>query len=245
MLTTSLAIGTRALRLLQIIAPNQTAEAEDAQTAFECLNELVDELRTQQAVAPSVLRRAYPLVALQQQYTIGVGGNFNQAWPEVINGVSVIPDRTATNVQEIPIGRPLTEAEFQSITQKSQRAPYPTVIFYDRAWTLGLGVIWVYPVPTTNICDLVLYTPNILGTFATKTTQYDLKPGYVKMLVYNLAADLADEYEKTASPKVMATAARTLANIKRANQEFSLGKVDPAMPGMGRNSQFNPWTGSY
>lgn len=242
--TNGLKIITSALRKLTVIPMDGSPSPEEEQVGFEALNQLVDDLRTQRAFSPGMLRAAYPLQSGVQQYTIGAGGTFNQAWPEEIALVSVTPDRTAETPQEIILGQPLNSAEFQSLTQKGATAAYPSATFYDRAWTNGLGRIWVYPVPTISLADLVLYTPHVLGTFATLTTQYQLRPGLIRLLINQLAVEVAPEFDTEASETVKGIAVKALANQKRANFEAQPAEQDARMPGLRGGGAFNVWTGS-
>lgn len=241
---TGLKLVTMALRLLQKCSATGTPSPEDAQTGLEILNQFIDDLRTHDAASPGLLRKTYPLASGTKQYSIGEGGDFDQVWPEDLELASIVPNRADSPITEIPITIIRTIAGFQSLAQKDTTSPYPSAIYYDRNCLDGLGLIDVYPVSTIDDADLILYTANILGTFADLTTEYHFKPGYLRMLRYNLTVELAPEFEVEAPATVQRLATTSLANVKRGNFRPQPAQLDSAMPGMGRSGRpFNPWTG--
>lgn len=241
---TALKLITMALRLLQKCSATGTPSPEDAQLGLDILNQFVDDLRTHQAISIGLLRKTYPLVSGTKQYSIGEGGDFDQVWPEDIELASIVPNRDDDPITEIPITIIRTVSGFQSLAQKDTTSPYPSAIFYDRNCLEGLGLIDVYPVSTIDDADLILYTANVLGTFADLTTEYQFKPGYVRMLRTNLIVELAAEFDVEAPATIQKIAVSSLANAKRANFRPEPAQLDSAMPGMGRNgTNFNVRTG--
>lgn len=235
---------TSALRLLGVVDATETPSAEDLAAGKTVLDEFIDALGLQRASIFQVTRSVYPLSASVASYTIGTGGTFNQVRPIWIDSASVRPDRTASPVLEIPVGRPLTIAEYQTITDKSLTSEYPTALYYDHAWAAGLGTITVYPTPTTSLCDLVLYVPQAVTGFADLTTVYTFPPGYGRMLRYNLANDLSNEFPGTGSPRIDQVARESLAQVKRANHRATDVGLDPGLPGMSAG-RYNLYTGDY
>lgn len=240
---TGMKLITMALRLIQVCGATSTPSPEDAQLGLDILNQFIDDLRTHDAASPGLLRSQYPLTAGTSPYTIGDGGDFDQGWPEDIELASIYPNRADDPLNELPIAVVPTWDAFQGICQKAGTSAYPTAIFYDRNCVAGLGQVHVYPVPTIDDADLILYTPNMLGLFSTLTTRYQFKPGYVRMLRYNLAVELAPEFLVEAPDTVKRLASSSLANIKRANFRPKPAVLDGSMPGMGRGRGFNVWTG--
>jgi hypothetical protein len=64
-----------------IKATGEPLSAADAQDSLARLNKLVSSLRIQPGTVMAIERMAFPLVANQQTYTIGVGGDFNVPRP--------------------------------------------------------------------------------------------------------------------------------------------------------------------
>lgn len=237
-------IITRLLRLLGVTGATETPEAEELAVGKIALDDFVDSLGLERASIFTVGRNIYPLSSGVASYTIGAGGTFNQIRPVWIDNASVRPDRTATDILEVAIGRPMNLAEWQALTVKTTTGPWPTSFYYDFAWSAGLGNITVYPVPDNSLCDLVLYTPTAATVFADLTTVYTMPPGWSRMYRYNLAIELADDFGKNPSSRVERIAIQSLAAIKRANLRPTDATLDPATPGLRGIGRFDLYTGS-
>jgi len=235
---------TRALRLLGVVDAVDTPAAEDLAIGKTALDAFVDSLGLERASMYAIARTVYPLVAGTQTYTIGTGGVFNQVRPNWIDAFSVRPDRTATPVLELPRGTPLTIEAWQAVPAKATTGLYPTALFYDHAWTSGLGVITVYPVPTTSVCDLVLYTPTAAVRFVDLTTIYTLPPGWERMYHFNLAREMAPDFGAPVPAFVDQVAGQSLAAIKRANYRPVDLRLDPSMPGMRGGGRYSLYEGA-
>jgi len=236
---------TRSLRLLGVLDPIDAASAEDLATGKIALDDFVDSLGTQKASVFTVVRTVVPMVSGTATYTIGTGGTISIVRPTWIDGVSIRPDRTATDPIEIPIGAPMTVAQYQAIPIKTTTGSRPTAIYYDHDWAAGLGNIIVYPVPDNSVCDVVLYTPGEASVFADLTTSYTFPKGWSRMYRYNLANELADDFGVTVSARVERIAVESLAAIKRSNFRPVVARLDPGMPGMRGGGRYNLTTGGY
>jgi hypothetical protein len=207
-----------ALQQLGVLGVGQALSGEDADRGLVALNRLIGRWATHPQTQFVQTRTQYSLTSGDASYTIGSGGDFDQARP--VNRdflVSVIPDRTETDPLEIPLGRPLSIEEYQAIPQKTLSGAYPTKVFYDHNWSAGLGIITVFPEPESSTAALVLYTRTPLTVFADLTTDYTFPPGYEEAIEYNLAIRLAPLFEKTPSQWLVTNAREALADIKRAN----------------------------
>lgn len=239
-------IGTRALRLLGVVDAIETPSSEDIMTAFEALNDMVDDWGTQRQTIYTIARNVFSLVSGQASYTLGTGGDWDIARPDWIERCSVIPENSGTGntgPMELPIGRPLSIAQYQGITIKTAESTFPDRLYWDRNWVAGLSTCYVYPVPTSDDAAIVLYTPTALTEFADLSTEYTFPPGYARALRYCLAVELAPEFGIDPPEVVARTALSALANIKRANFAPIEAQFDAAL--VGWRGRYNIYTDGY
>lgn len=210
---------TAALRELQVLDPTATAIGEQLEDGLQAATDLLDTWRTQRLTIGGLTIATYTLVNGQASYTIGEGGNFDQAYPNSLEYWSVIPDSSAADPLELPMGRPLTFSAWQQIRQKSQTAPYPTSLRFDNEYTSGLGHILVHPIPDNSTVQIRLYAVVPTITVLEAGVNYDLRPGFRRALTLNLALELADRYGKgaTVTPRLEKRAGDALASLKRSN----------------------------
>lgn len=238
-------MARQALREIGVLDPVQAGHAEQLADAIIVGTDLVDSWRTRRLTISGVTRTVYSLTSGTQSYTIGSGGTFSQDWPESIPHWSVIPDDDAANVDEYPMGRPYTDDEWQGIRVKSDRAAYPTVLYYDRRFVAGLGNCLFWPVPDNADVDVVLYNrvPAIVSIVA--ATTYNLRPGVALALKLQWALALADRYGKPVTDRLERRAREALRSLEKSNiipressmrPEFSIGD---------RRSGFDIYRGSY
>jgi len=239
-------IGTRALRLLGVVDAVDTPAAEDIDTAFEALNDMVDDWGTQRQTIYYVTRSVFALTANTASYTLGSGGVWNIVRPAWIERVSVIPENSGsgnTGPTELPIGRPISVQQYQGITIKTATSTYPDRLYWDHDWVNGLSTCYVYPVPTSSNAAIVLYTPAALTEFADLSTIYSFPPGYARALRYNLAIELAPEFGIDPPETVQRIAVTSMADIKRANFAPIEAQFDVAL--VGRRGRYNIQTDGY
>jgi len=227
---------TRGLKLLGVVGSADTPSGEDIADGFVILNEWMDFIKTNRKTIFQVGRNVHNLVGNQQAYTIGDGGDFNQERPLWIEGWGILPSPSDTKPQEIPMGRPMTLAQWRKLSVKGTTGQYPTSLYYDYRWTAGLGRVEVYPVPTSSTPDIVLYTPSPLSEFADLTTPYSFPPGYRLYIRTGFALQAAAEWDvdderKLARITRMHKEAEGF--IKRANWRPVDAGFDPALTGIG------------
>jgi hypothetical protein len=75
---------------LNINDPGEAIEPADAQTALRLLNNLCSSWRTQSLITIAIVRQIFNLVAGQQVYSIGLGGDFNVSRPTAIPAAGLL-----------------------------------------------------------------------------------------------------------------------------------------------------------
>ena len=237
-------IARSALREIRILDPIEAGASELIDDAITVGSDLLDTWRKEKLTVSGVTRNVFSLTANTQSYTIGSGGTFNQDWPTAIEKWSVIPDDDAADPDEHNMGRPYTWDQWQSVRVKGTTGAYPTVMYYDRRWSAGLGNCLFYPIQDNGDVDVVLYTHVPAITSLVAATSYNLRPGFHRALKLNLAVELADRYGKAVTTRLEKRAADALASLKRHNiipkesptrDEFIIGT---------RRRGFNVYTGS-
>jgi hypothetical protein len=239
---------TATLRSIRVLGVGDYLEAEDANDALARLNDWIDGLALERLTMYCVDRTLVPLTAGKPSYTIGSGGEIDMIRPTAIEHAGLIFDVAAAPPYEKPI-EVMTDQRWQSVRLKSMGSPYISGVYYDHSWTPGpmappqppvssppnpgqmhgLGVVWVWPIPSVGNTALVLYTPAALTEFATLDTDYTFAPGYRRFLRTNLAAEIASEYGKQLTSDQVMTARLAKAAIKRGNVRPGELRCDPAI----------------
>jgi hypothetical protein len=201
------------LRVIGVLASGETPTANEQNDALTAFNDLIDAWSTQQLLIPNKEREVFPLVASQQTYTMGTGGNFNTSRPQMIEN-ALIQLAQNSPVLEIPMGV-LTKEQYQAVILKTTTSTFPLYLYNDQAYPLSNINVW--PVPNTAVNNLVLYSWKPLSTLSTINTALSLPPGYERALKFALAVELAPEYGKAIPDSVAILAVESKADIKRMN----------------------------
>lgn len=211
-------MARQALREIGVLDPTEDGSDELIADAILVGTDLIDEWRTTRRTISGVTRTAKTLTSGTQSYSVGSGGDINIDWPASIPYWSRIPDRTATDPVEQPMGRPLTYQEWQQVRVKSLTGAYPSVMYYDRQYSAGLGNVLFHPIPDNGNVQAVLYAFVPAITSIVAATTYDFRPGVALALKLNWAVELLDGRFKRAGDwsGLYRRAARSLASWKRS-----------------------------
>jgi hypothetical protein len=212
------------LRLLGVLASGEVPTANEQTDALSAFTLLLDSMSTESLLIYTKVREVFALTSGQQTYTWGVGGNFNSARPQKIENAAV--QAFGTNpVAELPV-RIVNQDQYARLIVKTVRSSVPVYLYNDDANPLANISLW--PVPNVGI-NLVIYSWKALSTYATINTSVALPPGYLRMLKYNLAVELAPEFGVVAPEDVIAIALQAKRNIKRMNSKPIYLGTDPAL----------------
>lgn len=238
---------TDSLEDLGVYGVGQTLSAQDANKGLRKLNSLMGSWSIQTLTVPSVVRTVFTnITANVGTYTIGPGATFDTIRPP--NGLqnAALLLNSATPAVEIPVGI-LTDQAYQAIPIKSQTNTLWTQVYYNPTFvTLGWGTITLWPIPTIDTNDLVLYFLQPLTEFADLTTQYQIPPGYEDAITDSLVVALAPAFGRPVTPEMRKTAQASVANIKRANVKMSDMANDAALISAGsRRFGYNITTDGY
>ena len=176
-------IITRALKLVGVLGAAEMPSAEDATDALDVLNGMIDAWTMDSLYVYSVGYAVYPLVASQQDYTIGESGtpDFSAVRPsKLINANIVITTNNPETRLPIYI---MDDDDWMNIRVRRIGPTIPTAIYYSRDYPNG--TLHLYPVPDSGY-SLELETWQTLSQFADLTTAFSFPPGYYEAMYQNL-----------------------------------------------------------
>lgn len=153
-------------------------------------------------------------------YTIGTGQTWNTSLPIEIENAFVRVDGEDYYVD------PVKRREYMKIKNKA-KAGRPQKLYFERGETTGTVYLW--PVPTANEA-IYLDMRKGIATYSALSDNVSLPSGYERALVFNLAIELAPDYEVTPSAEIKEIAVMSLAAIMELNTPFEtagLGQKEP------------------
>lgn len=239
-------IITDALIDLGVLEPGDALSPQDGALGLRTLNRFIGSLKTQNLSFPFLDRDVFAVVANQGTYTIGPGGDFDTIRPQSLAGAAWLAPTTGATTGRLEVSvRLLTDNEWASLSLKDMTNAQWTAVHYSPTYAGGLGTIELWPVPNTDLNDLVLYRGDVIQGFANLTTFYDFPPGYAELLQFNLEKRLCRVYsgarEWTALDDELARDALRL--VKRQNFRLEDTALDQTL-GRGRG-RYSIQVGGY
>jgi len=223
-MATALDIVTDSLRELGVLSAGEVASADEALSGLAALNRLADSWAAERLMMYSISRTTYSLVSGTQLYTVGTGGNFNVARPVFVDHINIY-DSAVTPNAEVPL-EAFTDDSWAELDIKATPGT-PTAYYYNPTYSTGSLSLW--PVPNTAGLVGVLYAPLQVSEFAALTTAVSLPPGYRRMLVKNLAVEMAPSYEKPSSQELYTQAVQSKSVVKNGNTRLRDMTIDSAL----------------
>ena len=227
MAATAQTIINRALRLIGAISSGESPTTDESNDGLTALNAMLESWQLDRLTVFAFQDKTFTLVAADGSITLGAAGNITTR-PDRIESVHITASGTDYPVTMVTAG------EWYSIASKTVQSDIPEYGYYEPSYPLGILNLW--PVPSAaNTLHVVMWTP--FTAFASLSTAVSLPPGYERALAYNLAIDIAPEYEKKVSDEVAKGANDSLAAIRRGNNRPMIAGTDlPFLIGNGRGS---------
>ena len=225
-MTTASDILTRSAKALGYLGRTEVLSAADANDSLVCFNALLDSWSNEVLMSYVELQRSFPMVAGQQQYTIGTGGNINSTRPyDVIS--AYIRDN---NSNDYPM-QIFNQDQWDKIGLKTITSQIPDTLFYDSQYPLG--VINIFPIPLVNYVVYFNSTTDQVD-FTSLTQSLSLPVGYERAFVLNLALDMMSAgfpclLVGDGLAQLRANAAEAKGNIKRANIKEVVAEFDSSI----------------
>lgn len=213
---------TAALQDLRVLQVGETVSSNDSAFAFDRLNDWVNSLANEGLTVYAQARTLWT-ISTAASYTIGVGGVINCARPTGPMDITNIgfQDTSVSPTIEYNLGPVLTEDAYAGIAQKALTSVYPQAAYYNPTWTGGLGLIYLWPLPTSTTLQGVIYTPVPVAEFANTAVTISLPPGYRRFLRTGLAKELSSAFDAPLTAEQQQAAMESKADIKRANQRLT------------------------
>lgn len=200
---------TRALRVATVVGAGETPDADDAADALLNLNLMLDAWQAERLYVFAVVERTGTLVAGTATYTVGTGATFNVPRPVRIEWAYTRDSQSYDRQIDI-----VPDQVFAQIPLKSQGNNFPTVLWYEQAYPLGIIHLWELP---TSGLTLRFGAWTVLSEYASLNDAVSLPPGYEDAIVFSLAERICPEYGKAISVDLMRQATNARANIQQDN----------------------------
>lgn len=222
-MTTVREIIQDALIEIGALSASDALSAEDAAYGLRALNRMIGLWNTDELMVYTVNRTAFSLIAGQQSYTLGTGGDFNMSRPVHIQAVSVLLN---SGTLEVPIDI-INDQEWQETSVKSTPSTFPT-----KVWITGnmpLNSLYFWPVPQSASVQVVLYTWGRTDAFTDLSDSVVFPQGYEEALVTNLAVALASSYGVSVNPTLQVRCAESKSRVQSINIDPVWASFDGAL----------------
>lgn len=216
-MATVLDVVADAMSDLGILAPGEVPATDDVTSGMRALNRLVDQWAADRLMIYTQTRTTWNLTSNDETYTVGLGGDVNVARPVHINHVTYYDTADSVLVEHELVQ--MTDAAYALQKVKAQTNNTPTICYYNPTYPLATLTLW--PVPQSTTLVGVLYAPEAVAEFTDSSTVLVLPPGYRRMIVKNLALEIAPSYGQEAGASVQQAAAESMAVVMRANRHIS------------------------
>lgn len=216
-------IITASLRLISATDPNQTLDGQSVQDALYTAIEILDSWNVDGGMIYSQTIGTFPVLEQKQTYTIGP--DLSPAFPVPDFIVPARPQNLiyaafqptgVSPVIELPL-KIINSVEWAQIVSKNVGSGIPTQIYLDQTFPIGNLNVWNEPNQGGNF---VLQYWNQLPSFdMTLDTVFTTKfpPGYMRLLRYEIAMNIAPEYGKSMPPDVASVLSEIKRNINNNN----------------------------
>lgn len=218
---TVLELISASLRLINALASSETPDANVAVDARTSLNCLLGEWMNDGLISLTE-QQIFNTVINTSSYTIGTGMTWVGHKPLKVLS-AILSDGSNDYPLEI-----IGENDYLNIGDKST-VGQPKFLFYKPSNSTGTVYLDCKP---DKVYAITLVSQAAFVEYSANATVIDLPTGYLNALKYNLALELAPEYEIEPSQFVMKRAQETLAAIKRTNlKKPSKMQFDPILTG--------------
>jgi hypothetical protein len=134
----------------------------------------------------------------------------------------------------------INQLQYNNIAVKTVTSTFPQVMFVNM--TFPNITLTVYPVPSRTL-EFHFISVEPLATPATLETTLSFPPGYLRAFRYNLALELAPEFNMEPSSEVRRIAMYSKRNLKRINNPDDIMAMPYSV--IARRNRYNIFAGNY
>ena len=224
-------IITTALRLLGVAAAEAPISAFMAEAGLDALNTMLDSWSVERLLTWTRPRRVLQLVPGQATYTWGLQAGASLP-ADIPHPAPVRLDICLLNIggspeQEWPL-QILTQEDYEAgVWFKALASSYPEMVYLED--TLPYNVLKVYPVATLPY-TLILLPWQAHSPYSAYDAVLEWPAGYARAFQFNLALELAPQYEVEPSPMILRTAEESKRALYVINTEIGRLRLDPRRP---------------
>jgi hypothetical protein len=134
----------------------------------------------------------------------------------------------------------INQLQYNNIAVKTVQSTYPQVMFVNN--TFPDITLSVYPVPN-RMLEFHFISVQPLANPTTLATDLTFPPGYLRAFRYNLALELAPEFNVEPPPEVRRVAMYSKRNLKRINNPRDLMAMPYSL--LARHNRYNIYAGNF
>jgi hypothetical protein len=181
--------------------------ADEISDGVDALNEMLKEWASGPQKVNAISRETLSISSSSASYTVGSGGDLDTTWPTKITSAFI-----RENDSDYPLGT--FSSEDYAYTGRKADSQRPGALYYERTYPLGTFFFW--PTPDKSY-TVHLWMNKPFTTYTVNSSSLGLPPEYEAAIIWNLAIEIAPEYEKEPSAIVIGRAERTLRTLKNMN----------------------------
>lgn len=214
-MTTANDLISRAYRTAGILGEGDPMSADMAADGLVYLNDLIESLSLEKLLIYQETEVSITCDG-SQSYTIGSGGDKDTTRPLQVESAFFTLNNTDYPVEVI------NKDQYDLIYTKSTTSNIVDHVYLKNDYPLA--VLYVYPVAGSGSITLNTWTQ--LSSLASGTTTTSFPPGYERMLRYNLALEITDEFGAVPSQNLYRKAMDSKAALKRVNTKHGVLTTD-------------------
>jgi hypothetical protein len=249
-------------RLLGLVNSGNVLPEAVYQDNLVALNQMIDSWSTERLAVFCTQDQTYYWEAGARIRTLGPTGDFvyilaNQSdTPIVTQGDDYIGVDDATTQRPILLEdstyfrdpttnvsygiKFINQLQYNNIAVKTVQSTYPQVLFVNN--TFPNITLSVYPVPN-RMLEFHFISVQPLANPTTLETDLAFPPGYLRAFRYNLALELAPEFNVEPPAEVRRVAMYSKRNLKRINNPHDLMAMPYSL--MARRNRYNIYAGNF